>query len=767
MIPAPSLASAYRSGQTQRRGGFLSAFLALAWLLAWPAQVSAHAELVRSDPALEAIVESSPRRIVLWFSEEPELRFSEIRVLDNAGRRLDRGDLHVDPADRLALSVEVQDAAPGTYTVFWRVLSKVDGHVTRGAFAFTVGLDQVPTGPRAEAAVPSATPERVIGRVLTYAGFGLLAGGFPFGWWVLLPVLRRSTPSPQVSTLLLKRCWTLGTTGAALALAAAFFTLLTQAAAAMEVPLAGVFGEPLTGLLFNTRFGLLWWIRAGLLAALLGLHVLQRRVSPTSALMGCGTGLGAGLLLAHALGSHSAAAPGSTFPAVAVDWAHLAAVVTWAGGLPYMGVVAWTLVRTAAPGEAVRVGAQLVPRFSTIASVCIATLVLTGLYESWLLVGSLAALVETPYGLSLVAKLALVTPLLALGAVNLLVIGPRLRAPPRRGAGTLVGALRLTVAAEILFTLGVLGVVGVLTNLQPGREALLSRGVEQRAANEDVRATLRVQPAVAGPNLFDVHLADRVGGAITDAEKVALRFTMVDMDMGERELVATHRSDGHYVAQGGPLIMDGRWRIEAVVRRPGRLDVRPSFDVPVSAAVQDRASQATPPPAQGNLILGVELALVGLFLVGLLARTGGRRRRMIPVAFSSALLATIIGALVSVNAVRELSAASAQRNPIPPTRESIARGGAIYAERCVICHGEAGRGDGPLAAGMIPPPADFRVHLAAGHTEAQLFSWLSNGVPGTTMPPFRDQLSETDRWHVLNFIQTSFGQSPPIAGQAP
>src|SRR5688572_21805540 len=106
----------------------------------------AHAELVRSDPPTDAIVETVPARVTLWFSEEPELRFSSIQVLDRNGRRVDRGDLRPEPADKLALSMGIQGAGTGTYSVLWTALSTVDGHVTRGAFAFTVGLDQTPTG---------------------------------------------------------------------------------------------------------------------------------------------------------------------------------------------------------------------------------------------------------------------------------------------------------------------------------------------------------------------------------------------------------------------------------------------------------------------------------------------------------------------------------------------------------------------------------------------------------------------------------------------
>ena len=101
-----------------------------------------------------------------------------------------------------------------------------------------------------------------------------------------------------------------------------------------------------------------------------------------------------------------------------------------------------------------------------------------------------------------------------------------------------------------------------------------------------------------------------------------------------------------------------------------------------------------------------------------------------------------------------LVAAQDAVNPVAADAASLARGQEIYAQSCASCHGFQGRGDGPLARTMVPRPADFRIHMAEGHTEAQLFDWLSNGVPETAMPAYADELSVEDRWHVIKYLQT-------------
>jgi mono/diheme cytochrome c family protein len=98
--------------------------------------------------------------------------------------------------------------------------------------------------------------------------------------------------------------------------------------------------------------------------------------------------------------------------------------------------------------------------------------------------------------------------------------------------------------------------------------------------------------------------------------------------------------------------------------------------------------------------------------------------------------------------------AQSATGPAPADAASLARGQEIYGQLCAMCHGLQGRGDGPLARTMVPRPADFRIHMAEGHTPEQLFDWTSNGVPETAMQGFADQLSVEDRWSVINFLQT-------------
>ena len=98
-------------------------------------------------------------------------------------------------------------------------------------------------------------------------------------------------------------------------------------------------------------------------------------------------------------------------------------------------------------------------------------------------------------------------------------------------------------------------------------------------------------------------------------------------------------------------------------------------------------------------------------------------------------------------------------NPVDPTQESIEAGRMLYEQNCVVCHGPDGRGDGPNAASLNPAPSDFRSHVPF-HTDVELYKFIADGYPGTAMPAWRDQFSETDIWNLVNFLRANFSEAP-------
>jgi copper resistance protein C len=107
-------------------------------LFGWQSRVAwGHAFPEHSEPKVGATVAVAPSRVRIWFDGALEPVFSSMQVQDAGGRRVDKGDGHVDAADATLLEASLMPLPPGTYRVIWGVVAR-DGHRTEGDFRFTV-----------------------------------------------------------------------------------------------------------------------------------------------------------------------------------------------------------------------------------------------------------------------------------------------------------------------------------------------------------------------------------------------------------------------------------------------------------------------------------------------------------------------------------------------------------------------------------------------------------------------------------------------------
>jgi mono/diheme cytochrome c family protein len=99
----------------------------------------------------------------------------------------------------------------------------------------------------------------------------------------------------------------------------------------------------------------------------------------------------------------------------------------------------------------------------------------------------------------------------------------------------------------------------------------------------------------------------------------------------------------------------------------------------------------------------------------------------------------------------------------PGARAADDLGARIYTERCSACHGDQGRGDGPTAPALQPPPRDFgTAEFWKGRTTVDLRVVVKHGKPGTMMPPFEGVLSDAE----IDAVVESLRRFAP-AGVAP
>ena len=760
MAALPRITTADRDRPAvNRRVSIFAALLALlavlGWCLLFPAHAAAHANLASSDPPANSELETAPSRIIIWFTEPVEPALSEIRVLDASGKQVDEGDSAVDDLNPLAMSVGLSDVPDGTYTVAWRNVSTVDGHRVRGSFVFAVGQPLSAAPVQVEEQPLLQSPFSPLLRWLVLLGALTMAGGLVLELLVTRPILfaaRSSSAMREAGLALSARSSRLMWLALVVFLAASAGQLLSLVT--VDTSLGEALGGPLWTTLSSTGWGKLWlWRIAAAVAfgvALFGLRFASELWQP--AMRALALALAGAALWTLALTSHGAATVDIRNMALAADFLHLAASAFWIGALFHFAV-GLSLLRGLPEEDRRECLADMVPRFSVVASLSVATIIVTGVFSGWAQVTITEAL-TTPYGVTLIAKVALVLPLLFLGGLNLLWVRPRLR----RDAGAADWLRRLLIGEAALAIL-VLAAVGMLTGLEPARQVASRELAETRQSISfsDTVSTdniqLEVSPGRVGSNDLTVTLTDRLGRPISYADEVLVRLVFLESDLGDDTLTAASLGDGRYVREDAQLSIAGVWQAELVVRRPDAFDARTAFRFEALSTGGAGSAAISPSPATAYLLLGAGLLVLGMLFLGAGLPLGGWFSRSGAGVMTPGIAGVAAGLLLLFNAQLGIGGGEILQNPFPPTPESLETGAAAYAQICQACHGEAGRGDGPAGVALDPPPADLVVH-APLHPEADLFRFIRDGIPGTGMAPLGDQLTDEQIWHVVNYIRT-------------
>ena len=217
--------------------------------------------------------------------------------------------------------------------------------------------------------------------------------------------------------------------------------------------------------LLETVFGHVWQVRLGVMTAAFALAVstpIVNGVPPRPAILTLWL-LGIVLLASLAWISHAAAVQAQPLGLLG-DAFHLCAAGLWMGGLVPLMIFLTRVRRSFSLGQAV---VRVVRRFSTLSLCCVTVLIVSGISNSWLLVGSIHALFTTPYGRPLLFKLALFAMLIGFGARNRFLVKAKL--PKAAADPDLLAQLRRNVLREACLGVAVIVIVGCLGVTPPAR----------------------------------------------------------------------------------------------------------------------------------------------------------------------------------------------------------------------------------------------------------------------------------------------------------
>jgi copper transport protein len=320
-----------------------------------------------------------------------------------------------------------------------------------------------------------------------------------------------------------------------------------------------------------------------------------------------------GVLLTQSLVSHASGGGEGTFWTTSADFLHLLAASIWIGALVHIGLAMPRWLDDLKGAPRTLFAAESFRRFSLLAVVSVGILMVSGIFSALAQFTAWEQLWDTTYGWALVAKLALMLPLLGVGALNALYLGRRVEVAGMRIAGGAVDSdddlgsierlqrlLSRSVRIEAILAAAVLVTVGVLIQLEPARAEAEAEAAQAQGGNvitgelpQDEKGyylkanqagglvvSLKIDPAQVGVNTFEIGLGSEFG-SVGEVQLAKLEFANQAAGIAESDLELPLAGSAKHVADGANISQPGEWDITATIRRRGEDDVSTTFTVPV------------------------------------------------------------------------------------------------------------------------------------------------------------------------------------------
>jgi copper transport protein len=569
-------------GVTRSRLGVAAASV-LVLLVAWATPAFAHAAVLSSTPSQGAHLQHVPHTVTISFDQPVRPDAGGLVVLDSGGQRVEIGSGHPSPA--VLTATLPSSLGQGAYVANYTVTS-VDGHVVSGGIVFLVG--NVKAGAISGLTRPRTSLTNWVddaGQFLTYVGVLVAAGLVFFLTFLLADGSER------------KRLGRWAVTAAGIGVLGMFVTIGAQ------VVLAGGGLSSLGHWTYDnqavdSKLGAQCGLQlVGLAACLASLRVRNTLACQFMAFYGLLVAAGAFVVFGHAVVSPE------RWLSIPADIVHAVFAAMWAGGLVGLVAVLHSRLRAAAragematPGRSPRElesvslssrerasgGASgraptallerpspsgseggslqggepglppdrgllnstigLLGRFSTMAAISVASILVAGVLLSIAEVGSFANLFETGYGQLLLVKIGLVGLLLFLAAYNRFLLLPWLFATSADSAPGAVSRgwrrLRATVRWEAVGMIAVLAVTSVLANGTPSNGATAPPPVPfaQSQPFEGGHVSLKITPNQALVNDWTVQFTGPNGAPADLAESVSLYLVLPSQNIGPIEV---------------------------------------------------------------------------------------------------------------------------------------------------------------------------------------------------------------------------------------
>ena len=554
----------------------------------------AHPFLVDSEPGQGQNAAVGTTQIIVFYSEAIEIDFSELKVFDSNGNKIDNMDTAYYEGES-SLVITTPSLEDGVYTVTSKVLSKIDGHLVQAAIIFGVGETQVDLSlleaqeeseitflPEAAARFPGIIGQTVVlGSVIS----GIVIWG-----------TQRKRFGKESRDLVNQayRFKFAKLTGISLvAVFASNFIILAVQTLRLETSPIDV---------IDTAFGTTWLIRMIITIILLGIWFWMERkphLSPKKHIPMLAASLV--LIFTTTMMGHGAATE-LTAPII-LDYVHNLLASVWIGGVIFFGFVLLPTLASLDGIQKAKVTLAMLPRYSGMITIALGILIITGPTLLWFLESDVASLTNSTYGSLIIAKIMLAIVLIGFGAFYQFKIQRQAERNLKSGKTFTFNKLSKPLKAEAMVGIALLGVVALLVNsslpageIQTVDAQGITLGFSSTLFSEQAKFDVSVIPLGVGPNTISVLVSNVSGEPLPDISDLKIKVSNPQRNIAPIEIPITElkSNDGTTRYEGDATFgFAGTWEIEVEAQRTQTVNESVIFTVLVKPTLSEIRTEIT------------------------------------------------------------------------------------------------------------------------------------------------------------------------------
>ena len=554
----------------------------------------AHPFLVDSEPGQGQNAAVGTTQIIVFYSEAIEIDFSELKVFDSNGNKIDNMDTAYYEGES-SLVITTPSLEDGVYTVTSKVLSKIDGHLVQAAIIFGVGETQVDLSlleaqeeseitflPEAAARFPGIIGQTVVlGSVIS----GIVIWG-----------TQRKRFGKESRDLVNQayRFKFAKLTGISLvAVFASNFIILAVQTLRLETSPIDV---------IDTAFGTTWLIRMIITIILLGIWFWMERkphLSPKKHIPMLAASLV--LIFTTTMMGHGAATE-LTAPII-LDYVHNLLASVWIGGVIFFGFVLLPTLASLDGIQKAKVTLAILPRYSGMITIALGILIITGPTLLWFLESDVASLTNSTYGYLIIAKIMLAIVLIGFGAFYQFKIQRQAERNLKSGKTFTFNKLSKPLKAEAMVGIALLGVVALLVNsslpageIQTVDAQGITLGFSSTLFSEQAKFDVSVIPLGVGPNTISVLVSNVSGEPLPDISGLKIKVSNPQRNIAPIEISITElkSNDGTTRYEGDTTFgFAGTWEIEVEAQRTQTVNESVIFTVLVKPTLSEIRTEIT------------------------------------------------------------------------------------------------------------------------------------------------------------------------------